>query len=565
METACRERAATGEARLFAPRQEVLAGFGRAGQGQWTGGASSPAVRLFDDGEMLLYRRVRSLGERFAEWRVGSSLRRRKGAAFELAHDLAEDIGSLRWFRGLGTLAGLSAVALAFWPDFTPLEAAPAMALDTEARSEYRSQMIQPLSRGGASGRHREATAAVIPLQAAPERPRLELVATLAPGDSFDRMLDRAGVGAGDARRVSAMVADMVPQGGIRSGTKVSIVLGRRPTPDAARPLEELNLRARFDLELAVKRQGDDLVLAARAIRVDATPLRIRGAVGASLYRSARNAGVPAHAVQQYLRTLAGHVDLDGGLGTGDTFDIVVAYKRAETGESEAGELLYAGLERGGKPKAQLLRWGKDGQFFEASGVGQTRSGLLAPVHGQVGSPFGMRRHPILGYMRMHKGMDFRARHGTPIYAVTDGRVVFAGRHGGHGNFVRLDHGGGLGTGYAHMSRIAVASGAHVRRGQVLGYVGSTGLSTGPHLHYEMYRNGQTVNPASVRFAVRSQLDGSELAAFRSRLAALKAIAPGAALRDLVPSAPAMAQAPAPAREIDRVDNLPRLASLSRD
>ena len=442
METACRERAATGEARLFAPRQEVLAGFGRAGQGQWPVGASSPAVRLFDDGEMLLYRRVRSLGERFAEWRVGSSLQRRKGAAFELAHDLAEDIGSLRWFRGLGTLAGLSAVALAFWPDFTPLEAASAMALDTEARSEYRSQMIQPLSRGGASGRHREATAAVIPLQAAPERPRLELVATLAPGDSFDRMLDRAGVGAGDARRVSAMVADTVPQGGIRSGTKVSIVLGRRPAPDAARPLEELNLRARFDLELAVKRQGDDLVLAPRAIRVDTTPLRIRGAVGASLYRSARNAGVPAHAVQQYLRTLAGHVDLDGGLGTGDTFDIVVAYKRAETGESEAGELLYAGLERGGKPKAQLLRWGKDGQFFEASGVGQTRSGLLAPVHGQVGSPFGMRRHPILGYMRMHKGMDFRARHGTPIYAVTDGWVVFAGRHGGHGNFVRLDHGG---------------------------------------------------------------------------------------------------------------------------
>ncbi len=163
-----------------------------------------------------------------------------------------------------------------------------------------------------------------------------------------------------------------------------------------------------------------------------------------------------------------------------------------------------------------------------------------------------MRRHPILGYSRMHSGIDFKASYGQPIYAVSDGTVVFAGRHGGHGNFVKLNHGGGLGTGYAHMSRIAVSPGQHVRRGQVIGYVGSTGLSTGPHLHYEMYRNGKTVNPASVQFVTRATLSGRDLAEFKAQLARLLAVSPGAALVSLAPSA---AEASSPEREIDRADH----------
>jgi murein DD-endopeptidase MepM/ murein hydrolase activator NlpD len=124
----------------------------------------------------------------------------------------------------------------------------------------------------------------------------------------------------------------------------------------------------------------------------------------------------------------------------------------------------------------------------------------------------------------MHAGIDFAAPYGSPIYAVTDGVVSYAGRHGGHGNYVRLEHGHGLATGYGHMSRIAAAPGQRVRQGQVIGYVGSTGLSTGPHLHYELYRNGQTVNPLSVKFTTSAQLAGRELAAFRARLVQLKSL-----------------------------------------
>jgi murein DD-endopeptidase MepM/ murein hydrolase activator NlpD len=128
--------------------------------------------------------------------------------------------------------------------------------------------------------------------------------------------------------------------------------------------------------------------------------------------------------------------------------------------------------------------------------------------------------------------------------------VQFAGRHGGHGNYVKLSHGGGLATGYGHMSRIAVSNGARVRRGQVIGYVGSTGLSTGPHLHYEMYRNGKTVNPSSVNFVTRAQLSGRELASFRATIGELQKVVPGAALASLAPDRSVEQE---PVREIDRL------------
>ena len=501
----------------------------------------------------MRFTRKRTMAERFEQW--GERLSRRMGD-WDLAPDLANDIGSVRWLRGAGTLIALSAISIAAWPGFSPVEAAPAMRIDDRVRDEFRSQMIMPLALGGDSGRRMGATQAVQPLARAPERPQIDLVATLTQGDSFARMLARAGVGSGDAATVSAMVAGAVPLAGIAPGTQVDITLGRRPAPGQPRPLDALAFRARFDLQLAVERKGGRLVLDPRPIAVDATPLRIRGRVGESLYRSARAAGAPPNAVQQYLRTLGDEINLDSDIAAGDEFDLIISYKRAATGEVEVGQLQYAALLRDGRPRKQLLRWGADGRFYEASGVGEMRQGLMAPVGGAITSRYGMRRHPILGYRRMHAGLDFRASTGTPIYAVTDGRVEFAGRHGGHGNFVRLRHAGNLGTGYAHMSRIAVQAGQQVRRGQVIGYVGSTGLSTGPHLHYEMYRGGQTIDPSSVRFVTRAQLSGAELAAFRARLRELQAVTPGAALAPLVTQA---VEPEEPQREIDRIASRSRV------
>jgi len=483
----------------------------------------------------------------------------------DLAPDLAEDIGSRRWLRGLGTMVGLGVAALAFWPDLTPLEARAAMPQSPDVTSELRSQMILPLALGADSGRRMGPTAAVIPLKSAPERPQIQMVATLAPGDSFVSMLRRAGVAAADIDRATALVGQALAVGDIAPGTQMDMLLGRRPAPGQPRPLDSLAFRARFDLELELTRPGvgtfapdgtpvvpsGPLALKRNIIRVDETPLRVRGIVGSSLYRSMRQAGVPASAVQEYLKALDVQVDLDREVGSTDEFDIIIAYRRAATGERQAGQLLYAGIDRSGRPRTQLMRWGDEGRFYEASGVGEQRRGLLAPVPGAISSNFGMRRHPILGYRRMHAGMDFKARYGTPIVAVSDGRVSSAGRAGGCGIAVRLEHGGALSTRYCHMSQMAVRSGQQVRRGQVIGYVGSTGLSTGPHLHYEMYRGGRAINPASVSFVTRAELSGTELLDFRRQLIRLKEIEVGAALSDL---APLPIEVKEPVREIEKID-----------
>lgn len=473
-------------------------------------------------------------------------------AEIDLVPDLGEDIGSARWFRGLGSLTLLSVAALALLPEFGPVYGAqPPIQTETEFE-EARAQMVMPIAFGSDSGRRMAATDAVVALAGSPERPRIELTASMGRGDSFTRVLQRAGVGGGEAAQVSSLVSAATSLGDIEPGTPIDIVLGQRTSRNSARPLESIAFRARFDLNLAVNRDGGALRLARKPIAVDETPLRIKGVVGSQgIYRSARAAGAPADAIQAYLKVIAGRTSLRSIRAT-DEFDIIIDYARAETGEIKVGNLLYAGVERDGKSTIQMLKWSASGnaQWFEASGIGESKGALSRPVNGAVTSSFGSRRHPILGYRRMHSGLDFKAGYGTPIYAVTDGNVAYAGRKGGYGNFVQLNHGGGLATGYGHMSRFAVRAGTKVRRGQIIGYVGSTGLSTGPHLHYELYRGGRAINPTSVKFTQRAQLSGNDLAQFRRKLNGLKSVRPGAALTPMKASARVKEE---PKREIDRL------------
>ena len=208
---------------------------------------------------------------------------------------------------------------------------------------------------------------------------------------------------------------------------------------------------------------------------------------------------------------------------------------RAATGETRIGDLMFAGLDQGRKT-LQLVRFGADtsnpdaniGGWFDANGQTERRAVSGMPVIGRITSSFGLRMHPILGILRMHKGMDIGAPWGSPIHAATDGVVQFAGRTGGYGNFVKLAGPGGIATGYGHMSRIAVHTGTRVARGQVIGYVGSTGLSTGPHLHWEVWRNGVSVNPRTISMSSVVQLSGEALRAFKARVGSLLAVKPGA-------------------------------------
>lgn len=459
---------------------------------------------------------VLSAPARTAEWRG-------RIESFGWTPDLGAAIGSRDWWRGLATCTALCAAVWALAPSWNrPILSTVPAPLDGSALDEARSLSFGASALGGTSGMRLAATSRVVPLANTPERPIVEATATL--GGGIASALERTGVGANEAREAAALVAGRVDPAELTPGTRLDITLGRRDSPSQPRPLEHLAFRARFDLALEIVREGGTLRLDARPIAIDHTPLRIRGRVGASLYRAARAAGAPAKAVESYIRTVSGLVPM-GQVGQEDRFDLIVEQARAATGEVQLGQLLYAGLS--GRRDVRLVRWqdGSRTEWLDPKGVGERKGTMMWPVAARISSNFGWRVHPVLGFRRLHKGMDFAAAYGSPIRATTDGRVASAGWHGGYGNFVKLDHGGGLATGYGHMSRIVVRAGSRVSQGQVIGYVGSTGLSTGPHLHYELWKNGVPVNPRSVAFATVQQLQGDELVRFRRHVAGLMGVA----------------------------------------
>ena len=239
------------------------------------------------------------------------------------------------------------------------------------------------------------------------------------------------------------------------------------------------------------------------------------GLAGTNLNRAMKDAGVPEAVAQDYLRALATRIRLADGISVEDRFDLVIF----------EAQLLYAGLDRLAASDVQLMRWAVDGKTGWVDATGTTAAeAMRMPVSGGVSSGFGSRYHPILHTRRFHRGVDLKATWGTPIRAAADGRVSYAGWAGGYGRQVRIGHGEGLATSYSHMSRIAAAPGQSVRHGDVIGFVGSSGLSTGPHLHYEVFKNGKAVNPMAVKYAgVGDNLDREERRDFNARLRALLA------------------------------------------
>lgn len=245
-------------------------------------------------------------------------------------------------------------------------------------------------------------------------------------------------------------------------------------------------------------------------------PIRIRGRVGDGLYWSLRAAGASPEIAAQYLAALATEIDV-GAVGASDGFDLVLGSGR---------QLLYAGLDRAADSDLQLVKWSVNGksEWIDAANAEKpapVERGMMLPVAGRITSYFGNRYHPILHFTRFHAGLDIGAGWGSPIVAAGDGQVVAAGWAGGYGREVRIAHSGGLVSLYGHMSQIVATPGSYVRQGQVIGYVGSSGLSTGPHVHFEVRMGGTPVNPLGVRFTSAPVADPHLASAVKARLRTL--------------------------------------------
>ena len=241
-----------------------------------------------------------------------------------------------------------------------------------------------------------------------------------------------------------------------------------------------------------------------------------------SLYKAATDEQIPANIIIEFARIYGFQVDFQRDIRKQDKFQIMYEIFLNEKDEIiETGEILFANLKLSGQNNS-LYYFDKEGSegHYDKNGKSVKKALMKTPINGaRLSSPFGMRKHPIDGFNKMHRGTDFAAPMGTPIMASGDGVVKKAGWCGGGGNCVKIKHNSTYQTVYAHMSKFArgIKSGVRVKQGQTIGYVGSTGKSTGPHLHYEVIVNGKKVNSQKLKLPSGKILKGEERKQFETR------------------------------------------------
>ena len=255
---------------------------------------------------------------------------------------------------------------------------------------------------------------------------------------------------------------------------------------------------------------------------------RASGNITSSLYADTVKAGIPSQIISELTHGLSFGVHLQRDIHQNDPYEVIYeSYYDPDTKTTKPGSLIYAAIGIKGEPHEIYRYQTRDGRvgLYNHKGESVKRSLLTTPVAAvRLSSAFGYRRHPIKGYSQYHKGVDFAASRGTPVMAAGDGIVAVARHWGGYGNYIRIKHDNGYATVYAHLSKYAtgVHVGSIVRQGQVIGYVGSTGNSTGPHLHHEVLINGKHVNPQNVKAPPAARLAGLDMANFKKFVSKIK-------------------------------------------
>jgi murein DD-endopeptidase MepM/ murein hydrolase activator NlpD len=341
-------------------------------------------------------------------------------------------------------------------------------------------------------------------------------------GETLAEAVQRTGIAPDEARRAVDALAEAMDTVNIKAGMAFEAMVRPGRGDDAHAQLVSLSLQPSPARAVTLSRTFDGaLTLKEMEEKVLDDTVAASGDIEGSLYESATKLGATPAITAQVVKLFAHKLDFQRDIQPGDDFKLVFDRKVTESGKTvEVGDLRYAELH--GVKFYRFERGRGDVEYFDENGKNIKGFLLRTPVDGaRITSTFGRRRHPVLGYTRAHQGIDFGARTGTPILAAGDGVVVESGRKGGYGNWLRIRHSGGWDTGYGHISRYAkgVRKGVRVRQGQVIAYVGSTGLATGPHLHYEIFQRDKRVNPLSAKVPQGTVLAGRELKQFKAEKA----------------------------------------------
>jgi murein DD-endopeptidase MepM/ murein hydrolase activator NlpD len=344
--------------------------------------------------------------------------------------------------------------------------------------------------------------------------PRWQFV-QVRPGQTLGAIFGELGLSSELVARVMSVPAAQ-PLARLRQGQE----LGFELMPDGSLRSLRFDASAERRIELAVAADGIDA-------KVEDRPLERRiqvgtGTITRSLYADGAKAGLSIAAINEMANVFKYDIDFVEDVRDGDTFQVVYEELWRDGQRVGAGGVIGATFVNRGK-RYSAFRFERNGkvEFFDETGRPLRKTLMRIPIEfARLSSTFGARKHPVLGRMRMHKGVDYAARSGTPIMAAGDGKVSFVGWRNGYGRAVIIDHGQNRSTLYGHMSAWGkYKTGQHVGQGATIGYVGMTGLATGPHLHYEFRINGTQVNPLTVTMPKPEPLGGAELARFRTATA----------------------------------------------
>jgi murein DD-endopeptidase MepM/ murein hydrolase activator NlpD len=356
-------------------------------------------------------------------------------------------------------------------------------------------------------------------LKAAQAAPQIVRTLAVAPGDTLSKLLTTAGATDADSRAAVDALKPLYDPRKLKLGQELTVTLEREPSQEAYR-LAALNFSESVENKIAITRQPGGFAAEKIAQPMALGHMRSSGVIEDSLYVAAVSSGVPLSVLADLVRIFSFDVDFQRDIQPGDRFEVFYDQFTDDQGRfAKGGDIQSAALILSGKEN-RVWRYQPNqtdpAEYFDARGQTARKALLKTPVDGaRLTSRFGSRRHPILGFTKMHSGVDFGAATGTPVQAAGAGVVQTSGWNGGYGKYVRIRHNGTYATAYAHMSRLAVRPGERVNQGEIIGYVGTTGQSTGPHLHYEVLVNNRAVNPMNIRLPSGRKLEGVELADFR--------------------------------------------------
>jgi murein DD-endopeptidase MepM/ murein hydrolase activator NlpD len=341
-------------------------------------------------------------------------------------------------------------------------------------------------------------------------------------GETLESVIKSQGVDSAQAALAAEAMVNITKVKRLRWGEEVRLALTTSTVEEGSLDVAKLSVfyqNAHLGT-IATDNEGDFTVSQTPVTVETASDDNDRSTLYLSTFRAALSQQLPADFVMRFLKIHAYDADFKTRVKSGDAFEVFYDMAGEDSNAEKPNELLYAAFTIGGETRGYYRFKTPDGavDYYDEKGSNSKKFLMKMPVKlGRLTSTFGYRKHPLTGVLKPHTGIDWSAPIGTPIMASGNGVIEVAGREGGYGNYVRIRHANGYKTAYGHMLRFAEGSvkGAKVRQGQVIGYLGNTGLSTGPHLHYEVIVNNKFTNPLSLKIPRSRQLQGRLLTEFR--------------------------------------------------